>query len=848
MSAAPAQFLTNPFGDRVLYEVNRDAFDRIGSAAVFRRHFGDTLWREDALHIITGTDSGLLPKHVLDHGLPNGSRFIFIEPEEILAKLRDGLPELFDAIAAEPNIRLTNPEDWKELKQSFSFQDYAYLERLYDVRSIGASDAFLPDYRTLYWNVHQEIETFCWQVTMQLGSQIFVQRQIENIPDNSVPAIALKDRFQGLTAVLLGGGPSLDEVLPWLAEHQEELVVVAVSRICRRLHQAGITPDLVVSIDPHDVSFDVSKDLMRFDRRTLLVNSYHVSPALLSQWYGRSVYLGARFPWDTPLNLDNLPNQGPTVTNTAFAMAVEMGFSRLILAGVDLCYSREGYTHASGSNEHKVGPLLGSVGPQVETNGGWMADTRHSFATAVTIMGNQAQGANQRDCRVINPAAGAARIPNVDYVPLDQIELSAPELPIGDRIAQCLPEFDIEFRRAQNKTVNRELSRVNGRLRKIQRLADEALRCNDGLFGRNGMQADFRHKKKMDKIEKRLDREFKDLAPLVKTFGSRRFLRLLRPDRERDWSDEEIERWGRAYYEAYRESTDILLGMVESAQAQLATRELEEDDPPDVPALAEAWQSQQRPGRTRVWRNRREALVATLPDAQRDLLTRLERDFEAMLDETDTAQAQWCENNYTLAPVRSKALVLFQQRERGELERLSAELGKQNGIEAEELYALSMGYLHELDGKPELALEIYGLLVDRAASSLAESDSADNPHNPRLEDALKRMSFITLSMQDSENALLVMEALATLAPVYEPQFAELLRLTGDQQRAIDIYTDYLSRVPDDLSTMLKLGNLYKNLGANQAALEAFRYILERDPNNPGALSLMNELASPARLQ
>ncbi len=848
-TAIQAQFLTNRFGDRVLYEINRDAFDHVGSAAVFQRHFGDSLWREDALHIFAGSDSGLLPKYVLQHGIPNGSRFIFIEPDEILASLREGLPELFEALDDEPSVRLTNPQDWKELKQDFSFQDYAYLERLYDMRSIGASDAFLAEYRTLYWEIHQEIESYCWQVNMRLGSQVFVQRQIENLADNRVPAIELKDRFRGLTAVLLGGGPSLDEVLPWLSENRGKVAVIAVSRICRRLYEANITPDFVVSIDPHDVSFDVSKDLMRFDSgTTLLINSYHVSPPLLSQWHGRSAHLGARYPWTTSLNKDNLPNQGPTVTNTAFAMGVEMGFSRLILGGVDLCYSREGFTHASGSNEHQAGPMLGNVGPQVETNGGWMADTRHSFATAVDIMGNQAKVAEEHDCQVINPAAGAAKIPNVDHIPLTQLEPCAPGQSISEIIDQCLPATDRASRMAQYKAVGRELSRVNGRLRQVQQLTDEALRCNDGLFGRNGLKADFKYKKKMDKIEKRLDREFKELAPLLKTFGSRRFLRLLRPDRDREWTDEEIERWGRAYYEAYQESADTLLGMVETAQAELEIREMEEAETPDLVALTQAWNERQRPGRAKVWRQRHAALHGSLSTEQRALLAELEHGFEAILDRTDTVQAQWCQDNYTLTPVRSKALVLFQQQDRVELRRLSEELGKQSSAEAEELQALTLGYLYELDGQLDQALDVYSLLVDRAVASFDSPDQANRPHNPRLEDALKRMSFVTLSQQDGDNALLIMQSLATLAPVYEPEYAELLRLTGDHQAAIDVYTDYLSRVPDDLSSMLKLGKLYKGMGASESANWAFRYVLERSPENPAARALLNELTSPATLQ
>lgn len=832
-------FLTNAFGDEVIYQVNRDAFDRIGSAAQFQRQFGGSLGRPDHLYIVIGTDSGLLVEWLLREPIADGTRYLFVEPEALCAQLRPRLA-LLDA---QPRARLVDSQTWLESTQDFQFQEYAYLDQIRVVSSIGAVDAYSTDYRSIAWEIQNEVKRFVWQIEFQLGSQAFVMRQIENIADNRQPASCLRDGFIGRTAVLLGGGPSLDELIPWVQQQRDQLTVIAVSRICRRLLEAGLQPDIVVSIDPHPVSFDVSKEMLHFDARTLLIHSYHVTPLLLAQWHGPAVYFGERVPWKSRVNDTNLPNQGPTVTNTALAMAVHLGFTRVILGGVDLCYDRQGNTHASGSNEREAGPLLGNVGLQVETNGGWLADTRHSFASAVEIMGNQADTARQRGCTIVNPAAGAARIPHVEYLPLNQIVLDEQPQPAHEQIAELLPIADTRAWQAHYRRMRKELLRTRGRLHAIIGLADDALACNDGLFGRNGKTADFKYKLRMDKIERRLDREYKDLAPLVKTFGSRRFLRLVRPDQERDWSDDQIEEWGRAYYEAYKDSAQILIDRIDESRSRLDARSAEFDKPTDLPLLLAQWDRDQTPGRALVWQRHHPQAVAALPDAQREELNMRIQRFDQILAQRETVQAQWCKENYTLAPVRSKLAVLFQHHERDELIRTIGELATQSGGEAASLHALGKGYLAELDGDEDGALQAYTYLVDDAVAHMQDNDG-QLPRSPALEDALRRMAGITVGRQQLEDALPIMDTLSNLSPVYQPQYADLLRLAGDLQGAAELYSSYLRLAPNDLGAVLKLGKLFQEAGVTESAQWAYNYVLEKDPGNRAASTLLAGLSPP----
>lgn len=823
------QLISNTFGDELFYEVNRNCFDRLGARNIFQRQFGDDLSRTDSLYIIIGTDSGLLPGWLLSKGLPEGSRYLFIELAEVIAALGARL----NVLTEDPRVSITTPDDWQSLQEDFQFTDYACLESISVTASIAAQDAYIPEYRTIRRETQKAVDQFIWKTSYQLGSQVFVKRHIENLTENRVPAIVLNNQFAGRTAVILGGGPSLDAFIPWIKENRQRITVIAVSRISRRLLEAGLHPDIVVSIDPNSISFDVSKESLRFGRNTLLVNAYHVSTPLLAQWHGPSAYFGPRYPWLTSANPLNTQHRGPTVTNAALAMAVEMGFETIIFGGVDLCYSREGHTHAMGSNERQAGPLLGSEDTQVETNGGWLADTNHAFAEAVTTMGQQAQEAVDQGCTLINSAVTAAKIPNVRYCPIEELPKPEPSEPSTSIIARHIPQDIHADRMRHYQGVKQELAHINGRLRGMGKLALEALECNDGLFGRNGKKADFKYKKRMDKIERKLDREYKDLAPLIKNFGARTFLRLVRPDKDKEWSDEEIERWGRGYYESYKTSADLLLDLVSAAQERLAARMEELGPEPNIGLLAAQWKKDGTPGRARILLENNPSLGLN----EYELLQNI-REFEAILDNDDTQQARLCTDRYTLAPVQGRLTWLFQHHDLDALEHIATELARQSSEEANELTLLATGYLQELSDQPEEALLTYQQMIDSAAHALSPDREYDNP---RLEDALRHMSAIAINQGDTQNALLILDALTSLSPNYAPQYAELLRITGNLQAAADLYTDYLQRAPHDISSFMRLGKLYQDAGAIDSAIWIYRHIVTGDPTNETALQLLDSL-------
>jgi len=623
-------FLTNKFGDRYLYSINRSAFNHSGSQFVYQSRFPKVLKKEDSLYIAIGTDSGLLLEYIKTKTISEGSRILCVELPDILLRLKnEGLLEILDErITCISLAEFTRVE----ADSSFKMAEYFMLGNVELLMSLAASDAFAPEYRELAWDVQQILNQKNWAISSTLGSEAFIKTQLMNVADNRFSAACFNNIFAGKTAVLLGGGPSLDEFLPWLKNNREKVVVLAVSRISRRLLEVGLFPDFVFSIDPQKVSFEVSKEMLQFDRRTVFIHCHHVSPHLLAQWQGHSLYSGTLFPWKTDLNIAaDFPHPGPTVTNTAFATAVEMGFSQIILAGVDLCFDGAGNSHAKGSCERAAGPQFSQQQYWIKTNRGDDAVTTHAMGNAVSGLGVQAELALERGCKTYNFFPDAAEIPNVEYSPVADIKIEKLGAGIQEIVQKVLPEETQALRISHYKEVIAELMRAKTKFQQIKNLANDALKFNDGLFGRKGMKADYKYKIKMDKVEKKLNRSYAEFMPLIKKFRIRNFLKMTRMKESTAWTDEEIETMGRIYYESCRDSAKCLLDLVEDSLVRTRNWLEEEQASPAFMRIFKQWDVDEVPGRASVWKTRNPQWENQLNGEDTIKLADFEKEFTSII-------------------------------------------------------------------------------------------------------------------------------------------------------------------------------------------------------------------------
>ncbi len=810
--------VSNTFGEHCLFAINRNVFQGTDASTVFRSYFGDSLFKENTFYLIAGTDSGLLYQYIKAHGVPKGSRYLLVEPPQVLERL----VELVDA---QEEIAIVTLDEWQERAiTKMNLPDYGIQDRLVLLRSLGVVHAHYPDYLPFWRKLREQFDDLNSSYRLGLNNRPFTLRQIENLTENQTPAICLKDAFQGKTAVLLAGGPSLDELLPWVHLHRSNLLVIAVSRISDSLVQAEIQPDICVSVDPYDINMNVSKEMLAFQQGTLLANEYHLSSNLLSSWGGAKVFMGKRYPWSTLLEPENLPPSiGATVTNSAVALAVESGVAQIILGGADFCFGQAGHTHASGSAEHALGPRPMYGDKRVATNSGMMADTIHAFLNSARSIDLQAEDALARGCRVINPAQDAMRLPHVEHLSLDTIQVEPMKKPARDIIAAKIPPHDKKARTHYYKEVLDEVDRVLEELRTIKKLSLKALDYNRKLFDKSKQRIDFYNNAKLDGIEKQFADKYKSTTLFIKHFGLHRLIPILSQD---DQDKEDLEENSRLYFQAFVDISTQLIDILGRARNRTLSRQEEEKQQPNVPQLLEQWRRDKQPGRAIQWADHHVNYINQLPEAQQKELRAFQESFDDSMEELNQHYIKGIENEGRLDGMNSRAREYFHCRDEEGLLGLLASLEEHpdTGL-AKPFLPLVQGYLAELRDTPGEAIEAYQIITD----------------GPAHIEALMRLFELHTKSQHVESALGVLKTLSGISPTYTPMYADMLHASGDVDSAVEIYTDYLLTNPDDLNSMMKLGKIFHQYGSAEGVEWAMNYILGKDPDNHAAKAMLSSL-------
>ena len=822
--------LENKFGEKYFSSIVGEAFTLVGSDSFYQRHFGDSLLTDDRMYIILGTDGGLLLHWLLSKTPAEDSRYLFIEVPACLDRLeREGMlpAELPD------NIYLHTYEQWFEKANELALRDYFFVSKLSKIQSIAVVDGYHDAYVELSNRFEEDLGKFQIQITQEIGSRIFTSKGLENLAENRIPISIIDGLFAGKTAILMAGGPSLDESFSWIKKHRQDLVVLAVARIAAQLKREGIVPDMLFAIDPHGIIFHQSKEMLDFYEQTILVNMYHLNPQLVGQWRGVSLYMGTRFPWESKNNPPHKIFPGITVSHQALGAALGMGFGKIILTGFDLCFSKEGFTHASGSAETFAGPYAKRSELWVETNGGWMAETSADFYSsfpALSHLAGQGVSAEERKCQVVNPSKASAKIENVEHLHWDSLEVEPLELSAWQQMKDRIANTELPSRLDHYKMVVEELNLIRGDLLKIKKLSEEAITCNDKLFGRKGRPPDFKYKKRMDAIEESLDNDFGEVSRLVKKWSVGDLLKLSRPNKDKEWSDEEIEKTGRRYYEIYSDSNKDFLKSLDEVRLRMQMRIEEEKPNPNIKKLLNQWKRDNQPGRLYRYLDISGKSIDDFPDKMAAMLRGVANEFKELMTATDTDYKAHCEN-ILASPmaILGKAKNFYRLEELEKLQNFLDGIKTSNLKERDSFVALMEGYLAHKAGKYDEALGYYSQID----SALLDSER------------LKQSLSAHLSKNDLAAALEVAKELSEQSLVLAPYYADLLRMTGAREAAINVYKKYLKVVIGDFVTEQKLGKLYGDMGDIKAAQDVFNAILKKDPQNRAALLYLEQYSSQA---
>ncbi len=158
-------------------------------------------------------------------------------------------------------------------------------------------------------------------------------------------AAQLDALFTGVPAVVVGAGPSLDENVRALARLQDRAVIIAADTTVRPLLAAGVRPHLVVGVDPAELNARHVSGVDGLDE-TWLVGEGSLHPSAFGSFAGRTftfkVSRHEPWPWleGQGAGRGTLRAWGSVVTS-AFDLALRLGCSPVVFAGLDLAYTHE---------------------------------------------------------------------------------------------------------------------------------------------------------------------------------------------------------------------------------------------------------------------------------------------------------------------------------------------------------------------------------------------------------------------------------------------------------------------------------------------------------------------------
>ena len=161
---------------------------------------------------------------------------------------------------------------------------------------------------------------------------------------------ALHGIFEGLPALVVAGGPTLDAIAPRLAELRQRMLVVSVNTPLRACREQGVEPDFTTVVDPQ---YWASRSLdWTLARDGVLVAEPSASPRVFRRDEERFFLCSSLFPLgetlETAVGEKGKLGAGGSVSTSAWDLARLLGARPLYSAGLDLGFPGN-RTHCRGA-------------------------------------------------------------------------------------------------------------------------------------------------------------------------------------------------------------------------------------------------------------------------------------------------------------------------------------------------------------------------------------------------------------------------------------------------------------------------------------------------------------------
>jgi hypothetical protein len=817
-----------PFEETAFSAINGTTFDRSRSSLVYHKAYaGDLFNKENQLYLIIGSDGGLILNFIAEVA-KKGQRFLVVDYQKIIEWIEENIKfdsDLIELLPANGDLSVLSSE---------KYQAYFYRNSISIQGALCVVDQVHPNYVQLWETYQANLNHYFYLNLVDIhGSSGFINAQLINIADNQHSIHLLYQQFVGGVAMLLAGGPSLDDSITWIKKNRSKVTLFAVGRIAARLMKEKIVPDFICSVDPTEASFDNSRHLLKLDKHVIFLHAFHVNPRLLSQWKGRSFYHGRRFPWMVKeSDADKqLFAPGPTVTNTLLAFITHMGFEQIIFSGVDLCFKSDGQSHESHSIENKVGRHVHKSTQTLMSNEGLEVPTSTDFYTAHQVLVAQVASILHHFPKVqlVNHSGGAARVEGVEYLPLSQLQLADWQCDVSahvDRILLKKSGSALAFYKKTYKT----LSSMKVKLFRVNAKSTQAIKLLDKLFVSE--EATLKYSKQLLAAKEAIEFQLKDSLPLLFDYEPTAFHDAMLIDTNQEQTQEQMIEAFNHYFSAVNKSSLSLTRLLDYAMGIVKLRELEMNTQKLTSELINGWITYGQPGRLYVWLTQHQRSISRLSSAEKalaqpmiklfdgffqDQSTQIEDKFRKyvhvnLLDKVEQAVINLTEDN-----------ILFLQ---NTLTICEDHAGKDGFYR--DLGLFIWAYFNEIKQKSDEAYQLWAMIKEPSVMLLA----------------MRRQMNYATSVSNIEKALEAVQALCALDRRYLPAYAGILKQFNWHDQAVEVLQTYLRYEPSDIAASIQLVQLWFDMQQADQACNLLETMSKAWPENPIVQSLSAQCSRP----
>lgn len=230
----------------------------------------------------------------------------------------------------------------------------------------------------------------------------------------------LKRQYKGSHVLMIAGGPSLEDAIPYLQKAQHAYYIIAIGQTVKVLVENEIQPDFVISIDAGEANAHFFQDV---ELNVPLVYSLQVNHQIPQRANGLLIpYADAQLTQDLLAYSKTVFSTYPTVALAAVAFANYLDFDSIGLIGQDLALREGEYYSASVKQVSSTDGQFNKTLYDIPLNNGEMGKTTpilFGFLTSYQTLIKSYAGLSEK---LINYAEKGARIEGASYKSLEMLQ------------------------------------------------------------------------------------------------------------------------------------------------------------------------------------------------------------------------------------------------------------------------------------------------------------------------------------------------------------------------------------------------------------------------------------------